>query len=55
MPKLQQVKLEDNRLTGAIPPEFASLADLRVLWLEDNNFEGSIPRRSALATRCAAS
>ena len=43
MPKLQQVKLEDNRLTRAIPPEFASLADLRVLWLEDNNFEGSIP------------
>jgi hypothetical protein len=43
LPKLRQVKLEDNRLTGAIPRELAALADLRVLWLDDNDLVGRLP------------
>ena len=55
MPKLQQVKLEDNRLTGAIPPEFASRADLACCGSRITTSRGRFPRRSAPATRCAAS
>lgn len=43
LPKLEQAKLEDNRLTGTIPGELASLGDLRVLWLDRNDLIGSVP------------
>ena len=40
---MEQAKIEDNRLTGTIPGELASLGNLRVLWLEKNNLVGSVP------------
>lgn len=43
LPKLEQAKLEDNRLTGSIPGELASLGDLRVLWLDRNDLIGPVP------------
>jgi hypothetical protein len=39
MPKIEQIKLENNRLTGTIPGSLAYLPELRVLWLEGNNLQ----------------
>lgn len=36
-------KLDDNSITGGIPPEFGNLSSLTTLNLGRNNLNGSIP------------
>ena len=40
---IEQIKLEDNRLTGEIPAILATLPNLRVLWLDENDLSGVVP------------
>ena len=43
MTKLEHLFLRDNDLSGAIPSELASLANLTHLYLEGNSLTGCIP------------
>jgi hypothetical protein len=36
-------KLDNNNITGGIPPEFGNLSSLTILNLGRNNLNGSIP------------
>ncbi|CAL9207045.1 unnamed protein product [Musa hybrid cultivar] len=42
---LQKLHLQNNQLTGVIPPSLANLSQLRELYLENNNLTGEIPQR----------
>ncbi len=39
---LTTLELQDNRLTGSIPPELGDLEVLEILWLDDNDLSGPI-------------
>ena len=41
--RVVSLNLSSNSLTGPIPPELGSLADLTTLWLGDNDLSGPIP------------
>ena len=41
--RVVRLRLEDNNLSGSIPPELGNLTRLEWLRLEDNNLSGSIP------------
>ncbi|XP_019155411.1 PREDICTED: probable LRR receptor-like serine/threonine-protein kinase At3g47570 [Ipomoea nil] len=47
--KLQALSLDDNRLTGGIPPTIGNLSSLQKLGLEKNHLKGRIPHE---ITRC---
>lgn len=40
---VEELRLQDNNLSGSIPPELGDLSDLYVLQLNSNNLSGSIP------------
>ena len=40
---MEDLQLNDNQLTGAIPPELGNLANLKWLTLSDNQLTGAIP------------
>ncbi|PON95097.1 Mitogen-activated protein kinase kinase kinase [Trema orientale] len=40
---LKILSLRSNRLNGTLPPDILSLPSLRYVYLQDNNFSGSIP------------
>ena len=40
---LQTLLLGSNALTGTLPPQFSSLASLRMLSLFDNKLHGTLP------------
>ena len=42
--RVTSLRLDDNRLSGSIPPELGNLADLQVLDLGNNQLSGSIPK-----------
>ncbi len=42
--RLTELQLDDNNLTGTLPPEVGDLADLQVLWIDGNTLDGSIPK-----------
>ena len=41
--RVTELALDDNQLTGAIPPELGHLTNLEALFLDDNRLAGSIP------------
>ena len=43
--RVVELRLRDNQLSGPIPPELGSLANLRSLDLKDNRLTGEIPAR----------
>ena len=44
--KVIDLQLNENNLSGMIPPEIGQLANLRTLRLFNNSLSGSIPPRS---------
>ena len=40
---LEYLKIENNDLTGTIPPELGNLVNLQWLYLNENQFTGTIP------------
>lgn len=42
-PKLEELDLSDNELTGELPTEFGNLATLKVLKASENSLRGQIP------------
>ena len=40
---LTALAIQENQLTGAIPPELGNLVNLQYLWLQDNQLSGAIP------------
>ena len=41
--RVTQVLLNNNNLTGSIPPEVGQLSSLHQLWLDDNGLTGLVP------------
>ena len=41
--RVTELELEENQLSGEIPPELGNLANLIELWLHDNQLSGEIP------------
>ena len=41
--RVVELRLDDNQLTGSIPPEIRALGNLEQLWLDNNQLTGSIP------------
>lgn len=41
--RVTEITLQENKLTGTIPPEIGNLTDLRNLYLNGNQLDGSIP------------
>ncbi len=51
MPKLRELRLYANRMSGSIPTEIGLASNLESLRLETNFFTGSIPTEIGLATK----
>ena len=43
LPRLRDLRLENNRLAGAIPSELGGIASLRTLYISPNDFTGCVP------------
>lgn len=48
---LNVIDIEDNKLSGNIPPEIGFLLDLKILALEENAIAGSIPEKLNALTK----
>ena len=49
--ELERLDLDDNDLTGPIPPQFGNLKKLNVLYLQGNSLSGTIPPQLGSLTK----